>query len=128
MVGEYVFSNAHNSNLTPKFYHFFLLSYFVAKEASVAPRVFATMQVIQTDGLASGSSPITKARRARVVMPQSFCPLNTKKERTLLVRGEETTTPQATRASNSRIQSFYFRLLFFRKIVGILIWVSESKT
>jgi hypothetical protein len=36
-------------------------------------------------------------------MPQSFCPLNTKKERTLLVRGEETTTPQATRASNSHV-------------------------
>jgi hypothetical protein len=33
-------------------------------------------------------------------MPQSFHPLNTKKERTLLAKGEETTTPQATRASN----------------------------
>jgi hypothetical protein len=36
-------------------------------------------------------------------MPQSFRPLNTKEKRTLLVRGEENTTPQATRASNSRV-------------------------
>jgi hypothetical protein len=36
-------------------------------------------------------------------MPQSFCLLNTKEERTLLVRGEEITTPQAARASNSRV-------------------------
>jgi hypothetical protein len=34
-------------------------------------------------------------------MPQSFHPLNMDEERTLLVRGEETTTPQAVRASNS---------------------------
>jgi len=66
----------------------------------VAPRVFATRQVIQIDGLAFGSSFITRARGARVVMPQSFRLLNTKKERTLLVKGEETTTPQAARASN----------------------------
>jgi hypothetical protein len=33
-------------------------------------------------------------------MPQSFRPLNTE-ERTLLARGEESTTPQAIRASNS---------------------------
>jgi hypothetical protein len=36
-------------------------------------------------------------------MPQSFHPLNMEKERTLLARGEETTTPQAVRASNSRV-------------------------
>jgi hypothetical protein len=36
-------------------------------------------------------------------MPQSFHPLNMEEERTLLVRGEETTTPQAIRASNSRV-------------------------
>jgi hypothetical protein len=36
-------------------------------------------------------------------MPQSFRPLNTEEERTLLARGEETTTPQATKASNSRV-------------------------
>jgi len=36
-------------------------------------------------------------------MPQSFHPFNTEEERTLLVRGEETTTPQAVRASNSRV-------------------------
>ncbi len=53
----------------------------------MAPRVFATRQVIQTDGLAYGSSPITKARAARVIMPQSFRPLNTEEERTLLARG-----------------------------------------
>jgi len=32
-----------------------------------------------------------------------FCPLNTEKERTLLARGEETTTPQAIKASNYRV-------------------------
>jgi hypothetical protein len=36
-------------------------------------------------------------------MPQSFRHLNTAKERIVLVRGVETTTPQATRASNSRV-------------------------
>jgi hypothetical protein len=64
MVGEYVLSNAHNSGLTPEFAIFFCPSYFVAQEASVASRVSATRQVIQTDGLASGSSPITRARGA----------------------------------------------------------------
>jgi len=34
-------------------------------------------------------------------MPQSFCLLNTEKKRTLLARGEETTTPQVVWASNS---------------------------
>jgi hypothetical protein len=33
-------------------------------------------------------------------MPQSFHPLNMEEECTLLARGEETTTPQAVRASN----------------------------
>jgi hypothetical protein len=36
-------------------------------------------------------------------MPQSFRPLNMKKERTLLAKGEEITTTQMTRASNSRV-------------------------
>ncbi len=36
-------------------------------------------------------------------MPQSFRPLNMEEERTLLARGEETTTPQAVRASNFRV-------------------------
>jgi len=36
-------------------------------------------------------------------MPQSFHPLNMEEERTLLAKGEETTTPQAVRASNSRV-------------------------
>jgi hypothetical protein len=47
----------------------FALSYFAKQQASVAPRVSTTRQVIQIDGLASGSSPITRIGRARVVMP-----------------------------------------------------------
>jgi len=74
----------------------------MAQEASVAPRVFATKQVIWINGFASGSNPITKVRRARTVMPQSFCLLNIE-EHTLLARGEETTTSQAIRASNSHV-------------------------
>ncbi len=101
MVGEYVLSTPHNSSLTPEFATSLCPSYVAAHEASVAPKVSATRQVIQTDGLASGSSPITKARGARAVMPQSFHPLNLEEEHTLLARGEETTTPQAVRASNS---------------------------
>jgi hypothetical protein len=62
MVGEYVLSSAHNFNLTPEFTTSFCPSYFVAQEASVAPRVSSTRQVIQTDGLTSGSNPITRAR------------------------------------------------------------------
>jgi hypothetical protein len=62
MVGEYVLSSAHNHGLTPKFTTYFCPSYFTAQQASVAPRVSATRQVIQTDGLASGLSPITRAR------------------------------------------------------------------
>jgi hypothetical protein len=103
MVGEYVLSNAHNSSLTLEFTIPFCPSYFAAREVNVVPRVFATRQVIQTNGLAFGSSHITRARRAREVMPQSFRPLNTEEECTLLVRGEETITPQAVRASNSRV-------------------------
>ncbi len=67
----------------------------------MAPRVSATRQVIQTDGLAFGSSPITKARRVRIVMPQSFRPFNTEVERTLLAREEKIITPQVARASSS---------------------------
>jgi hypothetical protein len=100
MVGEYVLSSAHNSGLTPKFVTSFFPSYFTTQEANMTPRVSTTRQVIQTDGLTSGSSPITKARGARTIMPQSFRPFNTKEECTLLTRGEETTTPQAARASN----------------------------
>jgi hypothetical protein len=101
MVEEYVLFSAHNSNLTPEFTTYFCPSYVTAQETSVAPRVSAARQVIQTDGLASGLSPITRARGARAVMPQSFRPFNTEEERTLLVRGEQITTPQAARASNS---------------------------
>jgi len=62
MVGEYVFSSAHNSSLTPKFATFFCPSYFTTQKATVAPIIFATRQVIQTNGLPFGSSFITKAR------------------------------------------------------------------
>jgi hypothetical protein len=103
MVGEYVLSSAHNSSFTPKFATSFCPSYFMAQEVNVAPKVSAIRQVIQIDGLAFGSSPITRARGAQGVMPQSFRPFNTEEKRTLLARGEETTTPQAIRASNSRI-------------------------
>ncbi len=87
MVGEYVLSIAHNSSLTPEFATSFCPFYVVAQEASVAPKVFAIRQVIQTNGLASSSSPITKVRGARAVMPQSFRPLNMEEERTLLAKG-----------------------------------------
>ncbi len=69
MVGEYGLSKAHNSSLAPEFATFFYPSYFAAQKANVAPKVSATRQVIQIDGLTFGSSPITKARRARIVMP-----------------------------------------------------------
>jgi len=69
MVGEYVFSNAHNYSLTPQFATSFCPSYFAAQEVSVAPIVFTTRQVIQIDGLASGSSLINKARGSRTIMP-----------------------------------------------------------
>jgi hypothetical protein len=101
MVGEYVLSTPHNSSLTLEFATSFCPSYVAAHDASVAPRIFATRQVIHTDGLASGSSPITRAKGARAIMPQSFHPLNMEEERTLLAKGEETTTPQVVRASNS---------------------------
>ncbi len=93
IVWECVLSSADNSSLTPKFATSFCPSYFVARKANVAPRVFATRQVIQNDGFASGSRPITKARRARIIMPQSFHPFNIEEERMLLAWGEETTTP-----------------------------------
>jgi hypothetical protein len=40
-------------------------------------------------------------------MPQSFRPLNMEEERTLLAKGEETTTPQVVRASNSRVPGIH---------------------
>ncbi len=61
MVGEYVISNAFNYSLTPEFTISFCLSYFATQEASVAPRFSATRQVIQTNELTSGSSPIIGA-------------------------------------------------------------------
>jgi hypothetical protein len=69
MVEEYVLFSAHNFSFTPEFATSFCPSYFMAQEASVAPRVFATRQVIQIDGFAFGSSLITRARGARTVMP-----------------------------------------------------------
>jgi hypothetical protein len=36
-------------------------------------------------------------------MPQFFRPHNMEEKRTLLVKGEETMTSQATKASNSRV-------------------------
>jgi hypothetical protein len=72
MVREYVLSNAHNSSLTPEFATSFCPSYFAAREVTVAPIVFATKQVIQTNGFAYGSSPITRLKRVRIAMPQSF--------------------------------------------------------
>ncbi len=103
MVGEYMLSSAHNFGLTPKFTTSFCLSYYATQEDSVAFRVFTFRPVIQIDGLASGSSPITRARGVRTVMPQSFRPFNMEEERTLLARGEETTTTQVVRASNFRV-------------------------
>jgi len=107
MVGEYVFSCAHNFSLTPKFAISFCPSYFAAQEVSVAPTVFATREVIQTNGLTSSSSPITKARRTQTIVPKSFHPFNTEEERILLAKGEETITPQATRASNSYVPGIH---------------------
>jgi hypothetical protein len=103
MVREYVLFNAHNFGLTPEFAISFYPSYFATQEPNVAPRVSTTRQVIQIDGFASSSSPITRARGVQTVMPQSFRPLNTEEERTLLARGEETITPQAAKTSNSRV-------------------------
>jgi hypothetical protein len=103
MVREYVLSNAHNCNLTPEFTTFFFLSYVAAQEVSVAPKVSATKQVIQTNGVTSGSSLITRAKGAGTIMPSSFHLLNMEEKCTFLARGEETTTPQAVRASNSRV-------------------------
>jgi hypothetical protein len=96
MVGEYVISSAHNFSFTLEFVIYFCPSYFVAQKASVPPRVSTTKHVIQTVGLASSSSPITKARGARAVMPQFFHPFNTEE-------GGRDITPQAIRASNSHV-------------------------
>ncbi len=94
MVGEYVLSNAHNSSFTLKFATSFCPSYFAVEETSVAPKVSAIRQVIQIDGFASNLSFITRVREVRTIMPQSFRPLNTEEEHTLLARGEETSTPE----------------------------------
>jgi hypothetical protein len=65
MVREYILSNAHNLSLTPECFATSLCPfYFVTQEASVALGVFATRQVIQTNGLTFGSNPITRAKGA----------------------------------------------------------------
>jgi hypothetical protein len=69
MVREYVLSSVHNCSLTPEFATSFCPSYVTAQEASVAPRVSATRQVIQINGFTSGSIPITRARGAQAIMP-----------------------------------------------------------
>jgi hypothetical protein len=69
MVREYVLSTPRNSSLTPELATSFCPSYVATQEANVAPRVSAIRQVIQTDGFAFGSSPITRAKEARAVMP-----------------------------------------------------------
>jgi hypothetical protein len=107
MVREYVFSSAHNFSLTPEFAISFCPSYFATQKTNVAPKVSTTRQVIQTNGFASGSSHMTKVRGAQTFMSQSFSPLNTEEERTLLAKGEETITPQATRASNFRVPGIH---------------------
>jgi hypothetical protein len=84
MFGDYVFSNAHNYNLTPEFSTSFCPSYFVAQEARVAPKVSTTRHVFHIDGIASSSSPITWAKGAQIVITQSFRPLNMKEKRHLI--------------------------------------------
>ncbi len=54
----------------------------------MAPRISATRHVIQIDELAFSLNPITRARGVRIVMSQSFRPLNTKEKHNLLVREE----------------------------------------
>jgi len=40
-------------------------------------------------------------------MPQSFHPFNAEEERIVLARGEETNTPQSTRASNFHVPGIH---------------------
>jgi hypothetical protein len=105
MVREYVLSSGHNSISHQNLPLLFALP--ISRHKRLVWHLeflpLGTRQVIQTNGLASGSSPITKARGVQAIMPQSFRPLNTKEERTLLAKEEETTTPQANRASNFRV-------------------------
>jgi hypothetical protein len=69
MVGENVLSSAHNFGFTLEFAISFCPSYFATQKASVAPRVFAIRQLIQTYGLAFSLSPITRARGVQTVIP-----------------------------------------------------------
>jgi hypothetical protein len=54
MVGEYVISNAHNSSLTLEFAISFCPSYVTTQDATMAPKVSTTRQVIQTNGFTFG--------------------------------------------------------------------------
>ncbi len=64
-------------------------------------------------------------------MPQSFHPLKTKEKRTLLAKGEETTTPQAIMASNSRVPKIHVhqentQLLLHHKLLKIKLLCPKS--
>jgi hypothetical protein len=86
MVGEYVLSSAHNYDIIAKFAIFFSFPT-VRHKRLMAPKESIIRQIIQIDGLAYGSCPITKDRGVQTIVPQSFRPLNTKEKRTLLVEG-----------------------------------------
>jgi hypothetical protein len=60
-------------------------------------------------------------------MPQSFHPLNTEEDRTLLARGEEIITPQAVRASNSCVQ-VYMYIKKTHKFPLISLWSANFKS
>jgi hypothetical protein len=47
------------------------------------------------------------AKGVRAIMPQSFRPLNTQEEHTLLARGEKTTASQLAKASNSCVPGIH---------------------
>jgi len=57
-------------------------------------------------------------------MSQSFSPFNTEEECTLLARGQETITPQATRASNFRVPGVHVHK---KKIPLISLWNANFK-
>jgi hypothetical protein len=58
-------------------------------------------------------------------MTQSFCPFNMEKKRTLFPSGEEITTPQATRVSNSHVVGIHVHQentqFFHLSTYGVLI-------
>ena len=105
MVGECVRAEVQPAGLTAEFSTSFCPSYFAAQQASAAPRVSSTRKVVQTDGLASHSGPMTRARQARAVIPKGFKPLDLEEERSYLARGEEnasSSSPSAAPPTHSR--------------------------